>query len=261
LLLDGLPLRAGTLIRAIDCHTGNRDKALMIEARIGRGAIVATTLDLSREALRARPEARWLARCLFDYIASGDFTPTCELNADALRERIGESPELSGIPRIDGFARLVGHVGEETREERYLAGAPLAYVIRGMDGTHYIEWETAPVPTGLTGDRVCFAFSGGLGWISEPAAPLTLRVGELPPVEFDVVQKGAQRQSADGRVRLLYDPRSVFGPDSLGVFYLIVPADAVTPGQPVRIRVGTSAAGSHRWMIVHPLQDMWEDEE
>ncbi len=259
LLLDGLPLRKGTLIRAIDCHMGNRDKALMVEARIGKGSVLLTTLDLSPAALRERPEARWLLRGLIDYVAVERFRPVCELDPALLRSRIVASPQLGPVARVEGFARLAAHVGDTTEEARYRLSNPRAYVVRGTDGTHVLEWETAPVPAAASEETVCFAFSGGLGWATEPEAPFTLRVGDLAPVVFEVAPGGGEWLSADGRVRLVYEPRTVFEPDSLGVFYLLAPRAALAPGQPARIRVETSASQSKRWLLVHPATAVWAE--
>lgn len=260
LLLDGLPLRKGTIVRAIDCHTGNRDKALMVEARLGRGAVLLTTLDLSPATVRARPEARWLLRGLLAYVASKGFRPSCELDVADLEKRVGSSPQLGSVARVEGFSRLVRHVGDVTQEGRYTLGNPRAYVIRGTDGTQALEWETAPVPAGPE-ETVCFAFSGGLGWETEPDAPFTLRAGDLGAITLGVTQTATTWTSPDGSLRLLYDPRQVFAPDSIGVFYLLVPRKALVTGQVLRLSVETAAAGSKRWMMLHPSTSVWAEEE
>lgn len=68
------------IIRAIDHYLVNRNKAYMLEFRVGKGRVLATSLDVIGQ-YRRRIEARCLFACLADYVMSDSFRPQARLPA------------------------------------------------------------------------------------------------------------------------------------------------------------------------------------
>lgn len=80
LIVDGLPVTLRPLVGVIDDWYSNRRLALVIEARIGRGRLLACGVDLET-ALESNPVARQLRASLLRYMESKDFAPETELSA------------------------------------------------------------------------------------------------------------------------------------------------------------------------------------
>lgn len=87
--LTSFPKGLKPIVRVIDDWFTNRPLALLFEAKVGKGKILVSGIDLSSE-INLRPEARQLLFSLTKYMASGKFNPTVELNTDQLNNLIGK---------------------------------------------------------------------------------------------------------------------------------------------------------------------------
>jgi beta-galactosidase len=86
-LLNDFPAQPEVLVRGLDVHTVCRSKALLFQARLGRGSIVVCGLRLKPDA--QIPERAWLLNRLLEYC--GTFPqPKAELPASFLRDRLGQ---------------------------------------------------------------------------------------------------------------------------------------------------------------------------
>jgi len=81
--LDGMRLRPTSLVRMIDSFIGNRELSVVFEARLGKGRLIVTSLDLSSN-LTTRHAARQLRHSLMDYVCSDSFKPCIEITVDDL---------------------------------------------------------------------------------------------------------------------------------------------------------------------------------
>ncbi|MCF7958594.1 MAG: hypothetical protein K9M57_09125 [Phycisphaerae bacterium] len=81
--LDSMDPRPDSLVRMIDSFVGNRCLSVLFEARIGKGKLLVTSLDLSSE-LAARHAARQLRDSLEAYVVSGSFDPQVAIRPDAI---------------------------------------------------------------------------------------------------------------------------------------------------------------------------------
>jgi hypothetical protein len=72
--LTDVPAAYRPIVQGIDRPDRNHKLALIYEAKVGRGSLLVSTLDLNRD-LDARPVARQLRHCLLQYAASSDFRP------------------------------------------------------------------------------------------------------------------------------------------------------------------------------------------
>lgn len=73
--LDVLSPRPEPIVRMVDSFIGNRHLGLIFEVRMGKGRLLVTSLDLSRD-LTTRHAARQLRASLLNYVNSSAFNPT-----------------------------------------------------------------------------------------------------------------------------------------------------------------------------------------
>ena len=76
--LDGMSPRPEPIVRMIDSFIGNDCLGVVFEAKLGKGRLLVTSLDLSND-LDSRHAARQLRRSLLDYMASDAFRPSVEI--------------------------------------------------------------------------------------------------------------------------------------------------------------------------------------
>ncbi len=75
MILDGLPKELRPTVQVIDDWFTNRRLGLVFEARVGKGRLLVTSIDLERD-LEANPVARQMRHSLLRYAASDRFAPT-----------------------------------------------------------------------------------------------------------------------------------------------------------------------------------------
>lgn len=83
MVMDPLP-ELTPLVRVIDNFFKNRKMANVIEAKVGKGKLILTSLDLTNK-LEERPAARQLRYSLEQYMASKAFAPKVELSVAQLQ--------------------------------------------------------------------------------------------------------------------------------------------------------------------------------
>ena len=88
MILDGLPAELRPTVQVVDDWFANRKLALVFEARVGRGKLLVTSIDLGDAALD--PVRRQLRASLFDYLASPRFHPSVIVTPDQVRGLITE---------------------------------------------------------------------------------------------------------------------------------------------------------------------------
>jgi GH18 family chitinase len=84
MILDDLPRELRPTVQVIDDWFTNRRLGLVFEARVGKGRLLVTSIDLERD-LEANPVARQMRHSLLRYAASDRFAPKVEVSADAVR--------------------------------------------------------------------------------------------------------------------------------------------------------------------------------
>jgi hypothetical protein len=87
MILDGLPKPLRPTVQGIDDWFTNRRLGLVFEARVGRGRLLVTSIDLERD-LEANPVARQLRHSLLRYAASEGFAPKVEVSPGDLRSLV-----------------------------------------------------------------------------------------------------------------------------------------------------------------------------
>ena len=79
-----LPRNYQSPIQPIDTWHVSRKLGMLIEARVGKGRLLMTTMDISRN-LDSRPVARQMRNAILSYMQSSDFRPAIELDIETIR--------------------------------------------------------------------------------------------------------------------------------------------------------------------------------
>jgi hypothetical protein len=89
MILDQLPAELHPIVQVIDDWVTNRKLALVFEARIGKGRLIVTSIDLDSEQLD--PVRRQLRASLLAYTTSPRFAPTVPVSIEQVRSLIAGS--------------------------------------------------------------------------------------------------------------------------------------------------------------------------
>lgn len=84
MILDGLPRTLKPLVQVIDNFETSRKLGLLIEARVGKGRLVLSSIDFLQH--RDKPEVRQLLFSLLRYMESADFAPDTEVTEEQLEQ-------------------------------------------------------------------------------------------------------------------------------------------------------------------------------
>lgn len=83
--MDSFPVELKPIVQIIDDWVSNRKLALLFEAKVGKGSILISGVDLVNN-LGNRPEARQLKTSLINYMAGENFNPKTELNVAEIKK-------------------------------------------------------------------------------------------------------------------------------------------------------------------------------
>ncbi|HEX7584847.1 MAG TPA: beta-glucuronidase, partial [Prolixibacteraceae bacterium] len=83
--ISSFPAEIKPIVRVIDDWVTNRPLALIFEAKVGKGKVLVSGIDLTSDA-DSRPEAQQLLFSLKKYMAGPQFNPKSILNWDKLKE-------------------------------------------------------------------------------------------------------------------------------------------------------------------------------
>ena len=99
MILDDLPTDLHPIVQVIDDWFTNRKLGLVFEARVGKGKLLVSSIDLVRDD---NPVSRQLLASLQHYVASENFHPTVELKAEQLRGLMEPAiPSTALVPKSD----------------------------------------------------------------------------------------------------------------------------------------------------------------
>ncbi len=108
IILDNLPPDIHPIVQVIDDWVTNRKLGLIFEAKVGKGRLVVSSIDLKND-LNGNPVARQMLYSLLRYMESDQFQPTVDVTADQVQVLITE-PTL-----MQKFGARVVHVDSEER--------------------------------------------------------------------------------------------------------------------------------------------------
>jgi len=254
-ILDNLPSQPEVLVRAIEVHRLCRSKALLFQARLGKGSLIVSGLNLGLTQKEPWPESEWLLARMVEH--AGTFPkPKGELPLDFLRQRVAAMEPPEG-PFISGFQRLVKNEGETDTWASYREDNATFHICRQTAPGHLVEWETASLPADWKGAMATFVFAGGIGFVSQPRTKgFSFLVNGKEVLAFDVTQDRSVWRSADKKVTLHFVPMRPMPSDGIGLFYVALAADLLTPGKPCTFAVRSNGSGSRRWFGLNPYSDV-----
>ncbi len=85
IMLEAFSQPLQPIVRVIDDWVTNRQLALLFEARVGKGKLLVSGIDLTSD-LEKRPEARQLRYSLLQYMSSEKFAPASELAPEEIQK-------------------------------------------------------------------------------------------------------------------------------------------------------------------------------
>jgi hypothetical protein len=88
--LKNFPTGFRPLVQPIDTWFLDRRLGLIFEARVGKGKIIVSSADISRD-LEHRPPAAQMRYSLIRYMQSGDFHPSSAVSIDAIRQLLNDT--------------------------------------------------------------------------------------------------------------------------------------------------------------------------
>ena len=91
LILDGMPASFRPIVQVIDSFEKNRKLGAVFQARVGKGRLVVSSIDLAND-LEQRPVARQLRFSLLSYMNGDRFRPSHDLSSEQLDELLCQAP-------------------------------------------------------------------------------------------------------------------------------------------------------------------------
>jgi hypothetical protein len=267
-ILDDLPAQPQVLIRALNIHSAPspfsrgldydylwRNKSLLFETQVGNGSWIVSGLNFDAALRNGGPEGPWLMVQLLAHAQTLP-RPAAAIPLPTLRAAVVNSPFTKG-PLVSGFGRLLKHVGERARGITYREYNGACLRIRQEEALHELIWETAPVPAG---ERTTFVFAGGTAFIdsTKSSQGFGLWINGARVLDFDTTKEPTAWQSPEGEITLRYVPalsRSSWS-ETMGLFYLSVPAKYLTPGKAATLRVYSIGSDNKRWFALNPYSDV-----
>jgi hypothetical protein len=85
MILDNMPPKLKPIIQMIDDWNKNHKIGLVFQAKVDKGKLLMTSIDLEHN-LKKRPVARQMLYSLKKYVASDEFNPAIEVNANVIQQ-------------------------------------------------------------------------------------------------------------------------------------------------------------------------------
>jgi hypothetical protein len=133
-MMDDVPGGLEPIVWCLDVPWRMARKAYLFEARVGRGRLLLSTMDLSPQARREDPAAACMFASLTRYVAGPEFQPTQRLPMSWLRQRVARFVLPDMDTWIEGYARLVESTEGPNPWYTYREDNVDAYPVRPTDG-------------------------------------------------------------------------------------------------------------------------------
>ena len=136
---------------------------------------------------------------------------------------------------------------EETEWNDYSGDFVHRSFIRQQTADMELKWDASIISNQYDSTHV-YAFTGGLGWQTEPETRgFLLSVQHEEKIEFDVTKKLSHWVSKDGTVEMIYLPTWESGVDSGGFFFVSLINIPPNNKEVVEFSVRSLGNGSRRW--------------
>jgi hypothetical protein len=158
-----------------------------------------------------------------------------------------QTPDFSDTQIVNGFEKKIS--GEDFSYHSSIPPAKECLLIRATDGNSTLEWETSPAPEKIDQDFVTFVWLAGLG--SSPGrARFDLQVNGNDKFSFWADGANSFEIKADDGSSLSFQKDMIdqHG-DRFGFMYLKMPAQKVTKGKPLHIKVTGGKFDKTSWYM------------
>ncbi len=108
MILDEFPAELRPIVQVIDDWNTNRRLGIIFEAKVGKGKLLVSSIDLKNN-LNERPVARQMLQSLLKYMDSSTFAPKHSINAELLKGLLRKPTLLSGARLIMADSEAPGH--------------------------------------------------------------------------------------------------------------------------------------------------------
>ncbi|MBQ6619056.1 MAG: hypothetical protein IJH68_02775 [Thermoguttaceae bacterium] len=255
--LDRMPSRPNVEIRALPSLVRVQDTAVLFDAAVGQGTLVAS--GLNHAGAKDRPENRAVLKAMIRCAA--EEKPAVSWPREAVMPTVS-LPEGTTL----GFVRTLPSNFESSLWKSWKADDVRNLVCRQTSKENVLSWLTAPAPADA--ESVTFVFSGGLGYREQPeTGGFALEVNGQEVLTFDLPPASAlskargktsvYRWTCDNGVTLSLEILRFTGQDTFGRFSLSVPRELLSGeagGEKISVR--SLGEGSRRWFAVVPMFDL-----
>jgi alpha-mannosidase len=195
---------------------------------------------------RLQLSAAVVALLVLTGVSFGQFKESVERNARAYQNIRGS---------LEGYAEASS--GEVIDYPRLREDRSVALITRATTGTMAIEWKSERVPATVNNKELCFVVSAGIMARPNVIFGFKLVVNDRASCRFATIDTLSWEATDSSGVRLVFDGvlRDQHT-DAFGYLRIYVPADLVTPSQPVRFRAVGDSAGSRVWFMVFKDSDV-----
>jgi 4-amino-4-deoxy-L-arabinose transferase-like glycosyltransferase len=175
-----------------------------------------------------------------DLESRADFPPAAPLPAVA-------PPAVGEVQVVEGYDAIV-HASRTDQNYPDYRGESRSWREDLHDERGEVVWRSAPCPQKKP---TVLVFTASMG---EEVGSADLYVNGQYVFSFDTDAEPGTRVVERGGYRWVFVPKSRAGGNS-GVVFLTVPAAAVTPGQPIELRVKHAAGDPNAWFAVKDYRD------
>ncbi|MBQ2684378.1 MAG: hypothetical protein IJG02_10970, partial [Thermoguttaceae bacterium] len=226
--LDRMPSRPNVEIRALPSLVRVQDTAVLFDAAVGQGTLVAS--GLNHAGAKDRPENRAVLKAMIRCAA--EEKPAVSWPREAVMPTVS-LPEGTTL----GFVRTLPSNFESSLWKSWKADDVRNLVCRQTSKENVLSWLTAPAPADA--ESVTFVFSGGLGYREQPeTGGFALEVNGQEVLTFDLPPASAlskargktsvYRWTCDNGVTLSLEILRFTGQDTFGRFSLSVPRELLS---------------------------------
>ena len=151
---------------------------------------------------------------------------------------------------LKGFQKAIS--GEVLHYHSPLPNVEMALLVRSMDRSAFIEWETEPIPGNVKDEYVTFMWMAGID-VNEDSHPFHLYIDDRDWFTFsnpkDTLEKGWCITGRNGSVLEFKMTMIDKYNDFMGYVFLRVPMAEFQAGKPLLIRIEGESAGSRTWYM------------
>jgi len=148
---------------------------------------------------------------------------------------------------LNGYAKKIE--GNDFSYHSSISVAKECLLVRANSGKSSMEWETAPVPSGVKGKSVTFAWLAALG-SSPGTAKFDVEINGVKKFSFWTDGKNQwEEKAADGSILSFEKEMIDRGGDHFGFMYLTVPSTLTKVGEPFKIKITGGKFEKESWYM------------